>query len=201
VNLSAPLTDVATGVRGRVLQALVRLEQPVTRRQLAVAAGVTPGHSSSVIDHLIISGLITEIRSGQASLVALNRSHLAAPGVIALASLRGELIRRLRGRLGEWEDLMGAWLFGSVARAEAGIDSDIDVLLVTPDLESLTFHERLTQLQADTRLWTGNDLQVVEHTPASWRSLKTSKNALVEQIRIDGVPLRDNDPALLERLR
>jgi predicted nucleotidyltransferase len=113
----------------------------------------------------------------------------------------GELIRRLRTRLADWEDLTGAWLFGSVARAEAGADSDIDVLLVAADRESPILHDRLTRLQTDIRRWTGNDLQIVEHSPASWRDLKASKNALVEQIRIDGVALFDNDPALLERMR
>jgi predicted nucleotidyltransferase len=201
VNLSAPLSDIATGVRGNLLQALVRLEQPVTRRQLAATARVTPGHGSSVIDDLIISGLVTETRAGQASLVALNRNHLAASSVIALASLRGELIRRLRKRLGRWPDLTGAWLFGSVARAEARADSDIDVLLVAADLDSPELHVRLARLQSDIKMWTGNDLQVVEHSPASWQTLKASQNALVEQIRIDGVALFDNDPALLERLR
>jgi predicted nucleotidyltransferase len=201
VNLSAPLTDVATGVRGSLLQTLVRLEQPVTRRQLAAAAQVTPGHGSSVIDDLITRGLVNEIKAGQASLVTLNRDHLAASGVIALASLRGELIRRLRMRLGEWQDLAGAWLFGSVARVEAGVDSDIDILLVAVDLESPALHERLGRLQTDAKRWTGNDLQVVEHSPASWQNLKVSKNALVEEIRIDGIALIDNDPALLERLR
>ena len=50
-------------------------------------------------------------------------------------------------------------------------------------------------------MWTGNDLQIVEHSPASWQTLKASQNALIEQIRIDGIALFDNDPAILERLR
>jgi predicted nucleotidyltransferase len=200
MDLSAPLTDVATGVRGALLQTLVRLEQPVTRRQLAVAAKVTAGHGSSVIDSLIVTGLVAETRAGRSSLVALNRNHLAAPSIIALAGLRGELIRRLRASLGDWQDLLGAWLFGSVARGEARQDSDIDVLLVATDLESPDLHERLSRIQCDARMWTGNDLQLVEHSPASWRRLNAAKNPLVEQIRIDGIALIDNDPSLLERL-
>jgi hypothetical protein len=56
-------------------------------------------------------------------------------------------------------------------------------------------------LQADTRSWTGNDLQVVEHTVTSWRKLDESKNALIDQIRLDGIALMANDPSLLERTK
>jgi predicted nucleotidyltransferase len=121
---------------------------------------------------------VTEISAGRSSLVALNRNHLAAAHIVALAGLRGELIGRLRERLSGWNDLDGAWLFGSVARGDADEGSDIDVLLAAADLESQDLHQRLTSLQADTRSWTGNDLQVVEHTVASWRKLAESKNAL-----------------------
>ena len=62
-------------------------------------------------------------------MVALNRNHLMPGPVLALAGLRGELIRRLRERLSVWSDLHGSWLFGSVARGEnplvEGLDSDL----------------------------------------------------------------------------
>jgi predicted nucleotidyltransferase len=201
MNLSAPVTDVAPGVRGALLQALARFEQPVTRRQLARAASVTSGHGSRVVDSLIDAGLVTEISAGRASLVALNREHLAAPHIIALAGLRGELIRRLRERFSDWDYLVGAWLFGSVARGDAHQGSDIDVLLVATDLESSSLHEQLTSLQADAQSWTGNVLQFVEHSVSSWERLRESGNPLVGQIRDDGIPLMANDPSLLRRQR
>jgi predicted nucleotidyltransferase len=192
---------VAPAVRGALLQALARLEQPVTRRQLASAAGVSPGNASAVIEGLIRAGLVTEARAGRSSMVVLNRSHLAAGPVLALAGLRGELIRRLRERLSAWPDLAGAWLFGSVARGDADSDSDVDLLIVADDLQSTDLHERLTQLHADVRSWTGNDLQLVEHSGASWRKLVGAKNPLVEQIRLDGIALTSDATSLLERHR
>jgi hypothetical protein len=47
------MLDVASVVRGALLQALARLEQPVTRRQLASVAGVAPGNASAVVEELI----------------------------------------------------------------------------------------------------------------------------------------------------
>ena len=201
MDLGSPLLDVAPAVRGALLQALARLEQPVTRRQLAAAAGVAPGNASAVIADLIRSGLVNEIVAGRSSMVSLNRSHLAAGPLVALAGLRGELVCRLRERLAGWADVRGAWLFGSVARGDADRDSDVDVLLVADDLELTDLHERLSQLQSDVRDWTGNDLQLVEYSPVSWRKLVRSKNALVEQIRLDGIALAGDVSSLVERVR
>jgi predicted nucleotidyltransferase len=134
-------------------------------------------------------------------MVVLNRSHLAAGPVMAVAGLRGELIRRLRKRLSAWPDLLGAWLFGSVARGDAGSESDIDLLIVADDLRSPDLHERLAQLHSDVRSWTGNDLQIVEHSQASWRKLVRAKNPLVEQLRLDGIALTGDAASLLERHR
>jgi predicted nucleotidyltransferase len=201
VDLGSPLLDIAPAVRGSLLQALARLEQPVTRRQLAAAAGVAPGNASAVIQELIQGGLVSETVAGRSSMVMMNRNHLAVGPVLALAGLRGELIRRLREQLSAWPDLNGAWLFGSVARGDADSDSDVDLLIVAEDLESLEFHERLSRLQSDVRSWTGNDLQVVEHSQPSWRKLVRAKNPLVEQIRLDGITLTGAAVPLVERER
>ena len=201
MDLGAPVLDVAPAVRGALLQALARLEQPVTRRQLAAAAGVAPGNASAVIEELVRAGLVSETAAGRASMVALNRTHLAAGPVLALAGLRGELIRRLRERLSAWPDLVGAWLFGSVARGDADSDSDVDLLIVADDLESRDLHERLAQLHADVRSWTGNDLQLVEHSTASWRKLVRAKNPLVQQIGRDGIAMTGDTAVLLGRHR
>ena len=201
MNLGAPVLDVTPTVRGALLQALSRLEQPVTRRRLASAAGVSPGNASGVIEELIGSGLVSETAAGRSSMVVLNRNHLAAGPVLALAGLRGELIRRLRERLSTWPDLLGAWVFGSVARGDADSDSDVDVLIVVDDLGSPGLHERVGQLHTDVRSWTGNDLQVVEHSQESWRKLIRAKNPLVEQVRLHGVALTAHTVAPRERHR
>ena len=201
MDLGSPVLDVAPAVRGALLQALARLEQPVTRRQLAAAAGVSPGNASAVIEDLIRAGLVNESAAGRSSMVVLNRNHLAVGPLLALAGLRGELIRRLRERLTEWSDLEGAWLFGSVARGDADGESDIDLLIVAHDLLAPDLHSLVAQLQTDVRSWTGNDLQLVEHTPESWRKLVRSKNPLVEQVRLDGIALTGDTAVLMERRR
>ncbi|MEZ5215508.1 MAG: MarR family transcriptional regulator [Ilumatobacteraceae bacterium] len=75
MDLGSPVLDVAPAVRGALLQALARLEQPVTRRRLAAAAGVAPGNASAVIKELIQAGLVNETVAGRSSMVVLNRDH------------------------------------------------------------------------------------------------------------------------------
>ena len=80
-------------------------------------------------------------------------------------------------------------------------DADIDLLIVARDLEASDLHANLARIQVEVRSWTGNDLQLVEHTPESWRKLVRSKNPLVEQMRLDGVSLTGDTAALLKRRR
>ena len=194
MDLSAPLSDVAAGVRGRLLQHLARLEQPISRRKLASIAEVAPSNATEVL-----AGIVSESRAGRASLVELNPQHLAVPHVLALAGLRGELIRRLRDRMLTWENLRVAWLFGSVARGDAHAGSDIDVLIVVDDVRAAGLHDQLAQLHADVLGWTGNELQVVEHSEESWAELVTARNPLVAEIRDDGVVLVSRTPIGMER--
>lgn len=201
MDLGSPILDVTPTVRGSLLQELARLERPVTRRQLAAAAGVAPGNASAVIEELIQAGLVSETVAGRSSMVVLNRRHLAAGSVLALAGLRGELIRRLRDRLSAWPDVVGAWLFGSVARGDADGRSDVDLLIVAIDLRSPDLHERVSQLQSDVRSWTGNDVQLTEHSPTSWRGLVRARNPLVQQIRVEGITLAGDTDSLLKRQR
>ncbi|MGB2757232.1 MAG: hypothetical protein WBD02_06170, partial [Acidimicrobiia bacterium] len=71
MDLSSPVLDLAPTVRGALLQTLARLEQAVTRRQLAVAAKVAPGNASAVIEELIRSGIVSESVAGRSSMVSL----------------------------------------------------------------------------------------------------------------------------------
>jgi hypothetical protein len=84
---------------------------------------------------------------------------------------------------------------------DADGESDLDLLIVANDLQAADLHAGLAQLQSDVHSWTGNDLQLVEHTPESWRKLVRSKNPLVEQVRLDGIALAGDTSLLLESRR
>ncbi|MGH7881304.1 MAG: nucleotidyltransferase domain-containing protein [Candidatus Dormibacteraceae bacterium] len=122
--------------------------------------------------------------------MTLNRDHLLADAVTDLVQIRGTLIRRLEAEVDRWVDLAGAWLFGSTARGDGGSESDIDILLVAErSVESDPWEEQTSRLAQNIRLWTGNDVQLVEHTRNSFRGLVVDKNPLVAMIWSEGIPL------------
>lgn len=89
----------------------------------------------------------------------LNRHHLAADAVLALASLHGMLRQRLR----DWftdrpEPVVVVGLYGSVARRDGTPDSDIDLLVLTAEPTGPQLRD---ELSAVVEQWTGNPAQVV----------------------------------------
>jgi predicted nucleotidyltransferase len=82
----------------------------------------------------------------------LNREHLAADAIVALADQWATLLQRIKDYLAEWNpEPVSACLFGSAARGEAGVASDIDLLLVAPDdaLGSKTLGEMVWESQVE----------------------------------------------------
>ncbi len=154
----APFLDVAPAERGALLQAIAHLERPVTRRQLAVVADVDPELASALIEEFIEAGIVHEVLGARSPTVELNRRHLAAGPILALAGMRGELISRLRARMGEWPDVVAAWLHGLMARGDVSGVTNIDLLIVVSDIESEDLRHRIEQLHVDVRDWTGNEL-------------------------------------------
>ncbi len=111
---------------------------------------------------LLDGGLVLKVPGGY----VLNREHVAADAVIALASLHGALIGRIRSWLEQRDEpVVAAGLFGSAARRAGGSGSDIDLVVVIEDGEA----EKLTDELADAvERWTGNrghvqGLTVEEH--------------------------------------
>jgi predicted nucleotidyltransferase len=190
VDVSRPLTDVVPGARGLLLATLVQLETPVTVRALARHAGISPQGTLRLVNDLSDSGIVLTQLAGRSLLVSLNRDHLAAEPLVALASLRGRLVERLTAELEGWPHLAAAWLFGSAARGDGDRTSDIDLLLVAETtVEDEDWVERAADLTGQVRAWTGNKVQLVEHTRGSFANLVKRRNPLVVSLRADGIPL------------
>jgi len=179
---------------------LVLLEAPVTVRALARHAGVSPQGSLTLVNELSEAGLVTAERVGPALMLSLNREHLAAEPLIALVKLRGRLVSRLTQWLAGWRGLAGAWLFGSAARGEGGRDSDVDLLLVADaTTDDVGWQKATAELRNAVRLWTGNEVQLVEHSRASLAELVDTANPFIAAVRDHGIALTAPCPELLRR--
>jgi predicted nucleotidyltransferase len=201
VDVAQPLADVVPGARGAVLATLVQLSVPVTVRTLARHAGVSPQGALTVVNDLAATGLVDTQPAGPSLMVSLNRDHLAAEAIVALTTLRARLVDRLTAELAGWDDLAGAWLFGSAARGDGDRHSDIDVLLVTTGaVDRQPWAERVGRLADQVRRWTGNPAQIVEHTRRTFTALVRHDNPLIAALRSDGIPLTAKSRPLLRRV-
>lgn len=198
VNVGMPLDDVAPGAHGRLLAALLRFERPASIRELAATAGIDGRHAGRIVDQLLVSGVVTGSRAGAARMIAVNRDHLMYEPLAALAATRQRLVSRLRATLEPTDEVAGAWLFGSAARGDGDTGSDIDILAIAAvELDHPRWDEVVSSLSDHVRRWTGNDVQLTEHSRSSFAALLKGRNRLVTEIRRDGIPLVERGAALL----
>jgi predicted nucleotidyltransferase len=170
MNLQRPFQVVAPTLDGDVLTLLARADRSLTGRAIEREIGASHGGVRRALEHLVEEGIVRREPAGRAFLYRLNRDHLAAPWIEGLASLRLELIERLRQTISGWELPPDAGvLFGSAARGEAGMRSDIDLLVIRPagvDADDPLWREQVSILESAAASWTGNDTRVLEYGAA-----------------------------------
>lgn len=145
--------------------ALANAEAEFTGSELARRVGRrTHQGALNVLERLVEQGIVLRRQAGRANLYSLNRDHLAAPWIERLAGLRQQLLERMRKQVAEWPiQPVVAAVFGSVARGEAGSDSDVDILLVRPTgVDEEDWDAQVSKLTAAVTRWTGNDAQPLE---------------------------------------
>ena len=132
MDLGRPYSSVSPTLEGDVLAVLARTSGPLTGRAVArLAARGSQSGINRALDDLVSQGIVGRADAGSSYQYLLNRDHVAAPAVEHIAGLRSLLWERLRQAIADWEPpVVHASVFGSAARGEGGIESDIDVLVV-----------------------------------------------------------------------
>jgi predicted nucleotidyltransferase len=167
MDFSRPLSVVAPTLDGDVLGVLVAAEEEFTGRRIhqVLGRGSEQGVRKAA-DRLVSQGIVSRRQAGQAKLYSLNRSHLAAPYIQGLGSLRGELIDRLKKAVEDWgEPAAAVFLFGSVASGEADARSDLDLFVLRGPVtvkDDPRWQEQLAELEREATVWTGNEARVLE---------------------------------------
>lgn len=136
MDLTDPTRSITPTLDGPILAVLASVGRPLTVGEIAtqVPRGSEIGIRKAVV-RLVDQGIVTAAQMGRNVVHELNRDHIAAPAAAALAGLRHELWKRLREALDGWTlKPMYASVFGSAARRDGGPESDIDLLLVHPNL-------------------------------------------------------------------
>ena len=102
-----------------------------------------------------------------------------------ISSLSDEIVRRIRA-VAEPERII---LFGSYARGEEGIDSDIDLFIVF-DSDLPRYKRAVPFYQALSGLGVAKD--IVVYTPAEVEEWKTASCSLVATVLREGIVLYEN---------
>jgi hypothetical protein len=135
----------------------------------------------------------------------LNREHLATPAVDALATMRSDLLNRLRAAVSSWSPpAVHASLFGSAARGDGDADSDIDIFVVRPDRvdqDDPRWREQRERLAADVLTWTGNHAALVESSGDQLIEMARSRMPILDSLRRDGITLGGTPVELLSGVR
>src|SRR5215207_8660894 len=127
-----PFGGVIPGVRGAVLGVLLRTDTPLTGRQ--VHALVSDDYSlwtvQGVLKTLTQLGLVNTQTIGRAGVHTINEDHVSVAPLRALQDPIGALTDTVREAIGR--DVKTLILFGSIARGEAKINSDVDLAVIAP---------------------------------------------------------------------
>jgi len=114
-----------------------------------------------------------------------------------------KLIRRLRDTVGGWKiPAVHISLFGSAARGDGDIHSDIDLLIARPaglDPESEQWRAQIDALAEDLRRWTGNNAGIVEISEADLPRLAQEQPPILAELRRDAITLTGKPSKALVR--
>ena len=194
MELHHPLGVITPTVDGAVLSVLAGAEAAFTGREVHRLVGrYSEAGVRNVLGRLVDQGIVLVEQVGPSYRYRLNRDHLAAPHVIALAGLRAGFLGRLRTRLAQWEPPpVYAALFGSAARGDMRTGSDIDLLIVRPDdvdPDDDRWVGQVTELTSDVTRWTGNDTRPLEYGDTETRRALRRREPVLEAVKTEGVHL------------
>jgi len=219
MDFGDPTRSVTPTLDGPVLAVLARSGRPLTVGE--VAAQAARGSEIGVrrcLGRLVDQGIVQAMEMGRNRVHQLNRDHVAASVADVLANLRVELWRRMRDEIAKWRPApLYACVFGSAARGDGDVDSDVDLLLVHPPMpgdpntsrrrasldsvaalpftptpatpaEAMYWPNQVDALCSHVQAWTGNVLQVVDLSVAEWINQQQS-GRLAEEISRDGIEM------------
>jgi hypothetical protein len=194
MDLSRPYSGIASTVEGDVLVALTGTLRPVTGRQVArlVRRGSQPSVNRA-LDRLVLHGLVRRESAPPAMLYTLNREHVGYAAVAALAGMRAEFLRRLREQLAGWEaPAVHVSMFGSAARADGDVASDVDLVVVRAsgvEEDDHRWQAQLSALRSAVLAWSGNAASIVEIGEESLARARSGELPVLTQWRDDAVEL------------
>ncbi|HKF83377.1 MAG TPA: nucleotidyltransferase domain-containing protein [Solirubrobacterales bacterium] len=191
MDLTSPFKSLFPTVDSSVLGVLLGSTKPRTGREVAREAHRSQRATKLVLDRLVDHGLVFREELGRSQVYTLNRNHIAAGPLAQLVSLRLALFDRLRAAVGAWRLQPGhVSVFGSAARGDGGLKSDIDIFVVRPngvEEDDEGWREQVEALAEAVFDWTGNHAGIAEVGDEELGRLRREQPAILESLRADAV--------------
>jgi predicted nucleotidyltransferase len=179
-----PFGGVIPGARGAVLAVLLRTDAPLTGRQ--IHALLSDEYSLWTVQEALKAltqlGLVNTQTVGRAGVHTINEDHVSVAPLRALLDPITALIYTVREAVGT--DVKAVILFGSVARGEANIYSDVDLAVIAP-----AGWDGRADLEDAVRMRLGNNCDVLVFTPEDFTRLADIGEPVVREILTSGVAL------------
>lgn len=186
-----PFGGVLPGARGAVLAALLRTDAPLTGRRVhtLVSDHYSLWTVQGALKALTQLGLVNTRTIGRAGVHTVNEVHVSVPHLRAMLDPIAALTDTVREGVGD--DVKAVILFGSIARGEANINSDVDLAVIAP-----AGWDGRTGLEDAVRTRLGNDCDVLAFTPEDFTRLPATGEPVVREILTDGVALIGSLPRM-----
>lgn len=202
MDVGRPYAAVCPTLDGEVLRVLSGTSRGLTGREVATLAG-RRSHSGvlDVLHRLTKHGLVKRVELNSAYLFYLNRRHVAARAVELLMNLRSELFADIKDSIDMWQIApVHVSVFGSTARGDGDVDSDIDMLVVRP--ANIAPDEQRWQAQVDALReliegWTGNHAVIADLSEMELAELRDRQQPIVDELRSDAVVIEGSDVTTL----
>ena len=190
---SEPFGEIIPGARGAVLAALLRTDIPLTGRQ--IHALVSDDYSLWTVQEALKAltqlGIVNTQTIGRAGVHTINEDHVSVAPLRALLDPITALTGTVREAVSN--DVKTVILFGSIARGEANIHSDVDLAVMAP-----AGWDGRADLEDAVRIRLGNNCDVLVFTPEDFTHLVLVSRVVLE-ILTSGVALIGSIPRMKSR--
>jgi predicted nucleotidyltransferase len=207
--LRYPLTRLlGTEAAVRVLRELALHGEELTTTLLARRTGITDQSVRNALGTLARAGVLKMYGQGRAAAYQLDARHPVAQLLVALFRSEDQRIKSIYDSIRRAAERLSppplaVWMFGSTARHEDDLQSDLDLLLVAGDASltdhlSEAFRDALAALEEEQRL----TISVVPLSGADVVRLAREEDPFWRAVTSDAVVLHGPRPeTLLSRLR
>jgi predicted nucleotidyltransferase len=116
-----------------VLRALNRYAVGISGREVAREAGIAVKNCFAALDDLENIGIVTRVRGGRDHIFSLNRNHfLVKEGVVPFFEIEGKFVETIFNDIRKKlkNKCRSVYVFGSVARKQENVRSDLDLCII-----------------------------------------------------------------------